>query len=301
MAPPPKQTKKTDEGSTVSKILAGISKLAGEKTGSKTTSSEDKSNKKTQSSDAFDLDRVIAQISAGLYERWDAILTKLESREDSENIQWITKNLLRKLSMEAPVVLVFVLACVFLHMLNVTILLGVSRWLGVRDAFHLLQPMQYIRLITHIFGHENMAHLRGNMTNILMVGPSVEEVFGSQNLILIILAVAISSGFGHILLGPTNTSQIGASAVVFAFILLNSLVSAKVGRIPISFVLTFMLWAGDELWKLFFANDQISHSAHLIGAMVGAAAGYYIQSGKSTEELVSRATQWNLVSKRKAE
>ncbi len=254
--------------------------------------------KKTEEKAAgFDLDRFLAQTSTELYERWDALLTKLE-RHDHELLRWVTIHFLRKLSIEAPVVVSFVFACVFLHLFNMTIAPGISRWLGVRDAFDIFHPMQYVRLITHIFGHENMSHLRGNMTHILMVGPSAEEIFGSQNMILIMLAVAISSGLGHILFGPTNTSQIGASGVVFALILVNSLVSAEMGRIPISFVLTACLWTGDEVWKMVFAGDQIAHSAHLIGAIVGTAAGYYIQSGK-TVEIASRATEWNLLSKLK--
>lgn len=240
----------------------------------------------------FDLDRILAQVSAEVYEKWDAVLKKLEQHEN-KHVKWITAHFLRKLSVEAPVIVCFVFACVFLHFLNITIAPGISRWLGVKDAFYPFQPMQYLRLVTHIFGHENMYHLRSNMTNILMVGPSAEEVFGSQNMVFIIAAVAVSSGFGHIFLGPTNTSQIGASGVAFALILLNSLVSAKVGRIPISFVLTAWLWTSDEVWGLLFGRDSISHSAHLIGAVVGTAAGYYIQSGKSMQELVDRAAHWN--------
>jgi membrane associated rhomboid family serine protease len=258
--------------------------------------SEDKN--KSVKTDGFDLDRILAQVSAEVYEKWDETLKKLEGQEN-KHVKWITANFLRKLSVEAPVIVSYVFACVFLHILNITIAPGISRWLGVRDAFSPFQPMQYLRLVTHIFGHENMAHLRGNMTHILMVGPSAEEVFGSQNMVFIMLAVAISSGFGHIVLGPTNTSQIGASGIVFALILVNSLVSAKVGRIPISFVLTAMLWTSDEMWGLLFANDQISHSAHLIGAAVGTAAGYYIQSGKTMTEMEDRAGKWNLMTKMK--
>lgn len=260
-----------------------------------TGTSED-SKKSSIKGDGFDLDRILANVSAEVYERWDSVLKKLEAHEN-EHVKWITSNFLRKLSVEAPVIISFVFACVFLHILNITIAPGISRWLGIRDAFHPFQPMQYVRLFTHIFGHENLHHLRGNMTHILMVGPSAEEVFGSQNLVMIMAAVAVSSGFGHIFLGPTDTSQIGASGVVFALILVNSLVSAKAGRIPLSFVLTACLWTSDEMWGLLFARDQISHSAHLIGAAVGTAAGYYIQYGKTMTEMTDRASKWNLISK----
>lgn len=260
-----------------------------------TTTGKEATKANAKTTIGLDFDRILADWCTAFHRRWDALLTQLEGH-DQEVIRWITIRFLRKLSLEAPVIVGFVFACVLLHLLNMTIAPGISRWLGIRDAFHLLHPMQYVRLITHIFGHENMTHLRGNMTHILMVGPSAEEIFGSQNIVWIMLAVAISSGFGHILFGPTNTSQIGASGVAFALILVNSLVSAEMGRIPISFVLTACLWTSDEMWKMLFAGDQIAHSAHLIGAIVGTAAGYYIQSGK-TAEIASRGTEWNLIAK----
>lgn len=240
----------------------------------------------------MDLDLWVAKISASVYKRWDAALKVLEA-SSNPHVQWITQAFLRKLSIEAPVIISFVFICVILHLFN-CFLPSLSRWLGIRDAFHPFQPMQYLRLVTHIFGHENMAHLRGNMTHILLVGPSAEEIFGSKNMIYIMMAVALSSGFGHILLGPANTSQIGASGFVFALVLLNSLVSARVGRIPVSFVLTACLWVGDEISAILIVKDTISHSAHLIGAIVGTAAGYYIQSGKTAAELMGQTTQWNL-------
>lgn len=245
----------------------------------------------------LDVDRWVDKVGEEVYERWDAVLKILETHTN-EHVQWITVHFLRKISVESPIIISYVFACVVLHLLNMTIAPGISRWLGVEDTFHPFRPLQYVRLVTHIFGHENMAHLRGNMTHILLVGPSSEEIFGSHNIVLILLAVAISSGLGHIVVGPSHTSQIGASGVVFALIILNSLVSAKVGRIPVAFLLTASLWTTDEIGKLLFAKDNVSHFAHIIGAVVGTAAGYYFQYEKSTTEMTSRATRWSIFTKR---
>eukprot|EP00934_Nitzschia_sp_Nitz4_P002317 Nitzschia sp. Nitz4//scaffold45_size130396//54893//55786//NITZ4_003446-RA/size130396-processed-gene-0.184-mRNA-1//1//CDS//3329552389//2317//frame0 len=224
------------------------------------------------------LDRWSDEVS----EQWDAFCDYLEADDKPEMVQWVSKNLCRKMTVEAPVTVGFVFLCVTVHALNVSIFPGFSRSvLGVRQDFHFLHLWHYVQLLTQIVAHENMIHLRGNMTNILLVGPSTEKEFGSRNLIIIMVAVAISSGFGHVLFGPKNTSQIGASGVVFAMILLNSLVSASYGKIPVAFVLTAVMWAGDELWKLFFARDSVSHMAHLLGAVVGTIAGYMIQERRS--------------------
>lgn len=247
------------------------------------------------------LDNAIDHISGEVSEQWDAMCQHLE-KSDNKTLQWFTKNFLRKLTIDAPIVVGFVFACVIVHVLNCTFLLGVSRrFLGIQQNFQPTRPWQYVRLVTHTLAHENLAHLRGNMTNILLVGPSAEKIFGSKNILIIILAVAVSSGFGHVLLGPSRSTQIGASGVVFALILLNSLVSAKSGKLPVSFVLTAFLWAGDEVWKFFFASDTVSHSAHLIGAVVGTIAGYYIQDRRLSGVQLSRGKRkWNWKSTKKA-
>ena len=138
--------------------------------------------------------------------------------------------------------------------------------------------------LTHIFMHDGLPHLRNNMTHMLLVGPSSEAVFGSVNLMYIILAVAISSAWAHILIGRRGSRQLGASGVCFAVILLNSLVSAKRGKIPVSFVLTVVWWLGDEMLNLFFAGDNVSHHAHLVGGIVGATAGYYLRTHSEKSE-----------------
>jgi len=224
-----------------------------------------------------------SQFSDQMYEPWENLCDSIE-KTDNETIRWISQHFLRRLSIEAPVVVGFVFLCVVLHLLNMTILPGVSKFLGIDDYFTLWSPMQYVRMITHIFGHDGIPHLRGNMTNILLVGPSAEAIFGSKEILMIMLVVALSSGVGHIFIGRAWTTQLGASGVVFALILLNSLASARSGKIPLSFVMTACLYMGGELWNLFFAGDYVSHHAHLIGGVVGSAAGYMIHERKQKKD-----------------
>jgi membrane associated rhomboid family serine protease len=47
------------------------------------------------------------------------------------------------------------------------------------------------------------------------VGPSCEREFGAFNLVKIMLWTALVSGLAHMLLGPANAIQLGASGVVF--------------------------------------------------------------------------------------
>lgn len=217
------------------------------------------------------------KISDGVEKQWDRCCDYVEENGGDVG-KWISVNLLRRLTVEAPVVLCFSFVCVVIHILNVTIMPGLNRFLAVQDTFSLFSIMQYPRLITHVFAHDSQInHIKGNLMNLLLVGPSAEHVYGSQAMLVTFALVAIVSAFAHILVGSDYSHQLGASGIVFCVILLNSLVAADSGEIPLSFVLTAGLWVTDEFVKFFWKTDNMSHHAHLTGAIVGTIAGYYFR------------------------
>ena len=238
--------------------------------------------------------------SSSFADRWDTVADEVEARWDDlcdliatqgDAPEWIADNFLRRVTVEAPVVLSFCFMCVLVHILAYTIMPGLNHFLAVQDTFHLASPLQYLRLVTHIFAHDGLSHIKGNMTHLLLVGPSCEHVYGSLAMIKIFGLVAVVSAVAHIVVGGNNTHQLGASGIVFSAILLNSLVAAEVGKIPMSFLLTAGLWISDELFKFFFGHDGVSHHAHLTGAILGTVAGYYFHRDKAKAELERRKEQ----------
>jgi GlpG protein len=223
--------------------------------------------------------------------RWDSFLDFFEESGGPVG-RAISVNLLRRLTIEAPVVVGFCFACVIIHILNDTVMPGVSFSMGVDDTFSGFSLLQYVRLLSHIFAHDGINHLKGNMINLLLVGPSAEHVFGSYNMLIIFLLVAVTSAFAHIFIGGVHTRQLGASGVCFALILLNSLVSAKAGKIPLSFLLTAGLWITDEVVRMVFSKDGVSHHAHLTGAIVGTLAGYELHRRQEQEKVRRIASAW---------
>jgi GlpG protein len=215
----------------------------------------------------------VQTMSQQMQEKWNALCDSLEEH-DNDKIVWVSKNILRHLTVEAPVIVAYCLLCITIHILNLTVLRGISFQMGVDSEMDPWNLLQYIRFLTHILAHDSIGHLKGNMTNLLLVGPAAEASFGHRVIVQVIVTVAISSAMTHLIVGRYNSRQLGATGVVFAMILLNSLVSAKSGKIPVSFVLTSVLWLGDEAWKLFFSNDGISHSAHLTGGLIGTLYGF---------------------------
>jgi membrane associated rhomboid family serine protease len=254
-------------------------------------------DKKKENANKQSIDEVVDQFSESIAEKWDNFCDKLEA-SDNDTIKLITQKILRRLSVEAPVIVGFTFVCVFLHLLNMTIFRGISVFLGVDSHFSPFSPMQYVRLFTHIAGHDGLVHLRNNMTNMLLVGPSAEAGFGSKAILQVMGVVAITTAFAHMLVGKRNSRQLGASGFVFALILLNSLCSARSGKIPVSFVLTALLWLVDEFVWLFFGKDNTSHHAHLVGGIVGAIAGFVIHERDESERLRKAAMKWKAATKK---
>lgn len=210
--------------------------------------------------------------------------------------KWFSDRILRHIVVNAPVLLGFCTICVLLHIIKMTIWDSMGQYLGVHDTWDTFRLLQYTSLITHIFAHADIWHLRGNMMHLLLTGPSVEHAFGSKNLLIIILVVAVSSAFAHIFIGRNYSHQLGASGVVFACILLNSLVSAENGKIPLSFILTALLYLGEEFVKLVLQTGATSHHAHLVGGVVGAIAGFYLHKQNQDKKTIGILNRWRMSS-----
>lgn len=134
-------------------------------------------------------------------------------------------------------------------------------------------PLTYLRFVTHVFGHGDWTHLVGNMTYLLLLGPMLEEKYGSKTLVEVIAITAVVTAVANYLFFPT-VALCGASGVVFAFILMSSFTSFKEGEIPLTFVLVTDFFIGREIIDGILVTDQISNLAHIIGGIIGGLLGY---------------------------
>lgn len=212
---------------------------------------------------------------------WDYLCDMLEDADLMPRpVIWFSQHVLRRLTVEAPVMILFCFVCVVVHVLQQTVWSNLNRFLAVQDRVDFTNAMQIPSLFTHVIAHDgSLNHIKGNLVHLLLVGPSAEHVYGSPTMLLMIVLVAFTSALAHIALGNANSHQLGASGVVFAVILLNSLVAAAAGTIPLSFLLTAGIYCWDELYLFFSGTDQVSHHAHLTGAIVGTAVAYYMRGG----------------------
>lgn len=179
---------------------------------------------------------------------------------------------LKKFQYNAPVVLTFaILAFVILWLGEMT---GgrITNLLFVVKRGSLLNPLTYLRLFTHIFGHVNMEHYTGNILFILLIGPMLEEKYGSKLMIEMFVITALVTGIINDVFFTTGLC--GASGIVFMMIILASMASVEEGRIPITLILTMVIYLGQEVYDGLFTTDNISHLGHIIGGICGMGFGY---------------------------
>ena len=142
----------------------------------------------------------------------------------------------------------------------------------------LLDPLTYLRIFTYVFGHASFAHFAGNMTMLLLVGPIVEERYGSWNLAIMILVTAIAGGILNTFF--FSTGILGASGIVFLLIILSAFGNMKKGEIPLTLILIAAIYLGQEIYAGITVNDNVSHFGHICGGVSGLCFGIWFYKKK---------------------
>ena len=182
-----------------------------------------------------------------------------------------------RLHYNAPVVLTFSLLALAL--------LAVDHWLGgvviprffvTAPPFSIFDPLDYFRLVSHTLGHAGLGHLFSNLTMILLLGPILEERYGSSNMLKMILLTGFFVGLLNTLI--SRSGLLGASSIVFMFVTLISIVDLRRGSIPVSFVLVTVVFVGNEILNA-FGPDNVSQLGHIAGAALGALFGFALSDG----------------------
>jgi rhomboid protease GluP len=106
-----------------------------------------------------------------------------------------------------------------------------------------------------------------------------EEKYKSSWILLMMLITALVTAALHMFLFPQLL--LGASGIVFMFIILVSFVNMKKGSIPLTFLIVLVLFISKEIYQS-FQQDNISQFAHIIGGICGSVFGFTVRPGKSS-------------------
>jgi membrane associated rhomboid family serine protease len=134
----------------------------------------------------------------------------------------------------------------------------------------------YFRLFGHVLGHADWNHFLSNFLIILIIGPMLEEKYGSKNLLIMIATTAFITGLLNILL--FNSALLGASGIVFMFILLGSFANIQKGTIPITLILVVVVYLGMEFADALLKKDNVSQLTHIAGGIFGCIFGFMLQN-----------------------
>lgn len=184
-----------------------------------------------------------------------------------------------RISFNSPVILGFTAICFIAFILNFITLGASNDFVFSVYRSSLLNPLTYVRFIGHIFGHADFSHLMGNLMMILVLGPLLEEKYGRSDMIFVIVSTAVVTGLINFIFFP-NVQLLGASGVVFAFILLSSFTGFEDGKIPFTFIIVAIIYIGEQVYSGIFIQDNISNLTHIVGGVVGSGFGFAINKVK---------------------
>jgi len=180
-----------------------------------------------------------------------------------------------RLKYNAPTVLTFTFISAAVWILSLTVFPSLTRdWFMVpgKGGFSASRVQSWVTLLTHVLGHSNWDHLLSNFTLILLVGPILEENYGSVTLLFMMAITAMVTGALNVLF--FTTGLLGASGVLFMMILLASFTNFNEGEIPLTFILILVLYLGREFYNS-FTNSNISEFAHIAGGFCGSLFGFF--------------------------
>ncbi|MCR5188311.1 MAG: rhomboid family intramembrane serine protease [Treponema sp.] len=158
-----------------------------------------------------------------------------------------------KVVMDCPVTVGFVLVSLILCLLDLLAFKGSLSQSILRSptsakgdlAFILSSPLSYFRLVLYAFGAANWTALLANLLFLLLLGPAMEERYGS---VVIGIMVFVASLFSGVLNAAFSTVSLrGCAPVVFMMVFLNAFMSLSKKKIPLSFLLIFALLISYEI------------------------------------------------------
>jgi len=177
-----------------------------------------------------------------------------------------------RLRYNAPVTLSF--AIVAAALLGADQLTGgalIGAWFTAPPYLDVRSVNSWLRLFSHVLGHASWAHLVSNLSFILLIGPVLEEKFGSGLVFVMMIVTAGVTGALNALV--VHAGLLGASGIAFMLILLSSFTNIRSGEIPLTLLLVIALYLVREFVAA-LTPDSVSQLTHIAGGLCGGLFGF---------------------------
>lgn len=173
----------------------------------------------------------------------------------------------------SPVILTYFIVSLIVLILGYLTKDKINKLLFCSYRSSLLNPLTYIRMFTHSIGHSGWDHFVNNFLYILLIGPMIEEKYGSINLLIMFLITSLVIALFNILI--SNYEIRGASGNVFMLIVLSSFSNFQEGKIPITLILICLFYVITEVKKsIFEKKSKTYYAGHILGAVCGIIFGF---------------------------
>src|SRR5574344_353009 len=202
-------------------------------------------------------------------------------------------------SYNAPVTLTFAILSIVLFALDyfafkgklISSALTCPGKIGSAMAFSFKNPLDYLRLFSHVFGNLNWTQLFVNMGFILLLGPILEERYGSPIVGLTIAVVALVTGVLNACF--LSTVMTGSGSIVFLMVILASVSALDKKELPLTFVFVLVMYCAYEMHTTVSANPTAAKGfgnffkvnvptfINLAGGICGSLFGFLVAPKKS--------------------
>ena len=125
------------------------------------------------------------------------------------------------------------------------------------------------------FLHSGLGHLVANTLPFALLGAFI-AIGDAKRFVEVTVIVALTSGLGTWLIGPSNTNHIGASGLVFGYLTYLVVRGFFAGK-PLWILggVAVLLFYGGILWGL-LPRPGVSWTGHVFGAVGGVLAAWYV-------------------------
>ena len=210
-----------------------------------------------------------------------------------------------KVAYDAPVTLTFVIVCAIIFLLNMLLAKG-GKTGGLEKIFASPTnqtgvlpfipsvPLSYVRLLFYIFGAAagEASVLFTNLILIMLLGPAMEERYGSAIIGIMIFVSALFSGVLNACF--CSDCLIGAVPVVCMMIFLNAFMSFSKKKFPLSFAAVMVFFV---LLQIFSGAGVVQIIICIAGGLCGSLFAFLTspkvkaekKAGKNGGGLLSRA------------
>lgn len=173
----------------------------------------------------------------------------------------------------APVIITYLLVSIGAWLANTATKGATNKLLFSSYRSSPFNPLTYVRLVSHCIGHQNWSHLAGNFLYILLIGPMLEEKYGSISLLCMFIITSIAIGLFNAAIDDYIIC--GASGNVYMLIVLSSFSNISEGKIPLTLILILLFYITTEVKDQFLNKEKgVYHWGHLMGAVCGIIFGF---------------------------